>query len=114
MPPTPPPLPDPAPRKMPPFASAQSRLPPVPSRCWCRLVAPLPGVLLPTPPRTLGSSIYSSFSYSELAKITSNFSPECVVGQGGTSQVYKGYLANGTELAVKILKYSDEVIVGAG
>ncbi|AQK58668.1 Protein kinase protein with adenine nucleotide alpha hydrolase-like domain [Zea mays] len=56
------------------------------------------------------SSIYSSFSYSELAKITSDFSPECVVGQGGTSQVYRGCLANGKELAVKILKYSDEVL----
>ncbi|XP_066335109.1 protein kinase STUNTED-like isoform X1 [Miscanthus floridulus] len=56
------------------------------------------------------SSIYSSFSYSELAKITSDFSPECVVGQGGTSQVYRGCLANGRELAVKILKYSDEVL----
>ncbi|OQU83068.1 hypothetical protein SORBI_3005G070400 [Sorghum bicolor] len=56
------------------------------------------------------SSIYSSFSYSELAKITSDFSQECVVGQGGTSQVYRGCLANGKELAVKILKYSDEVL----
>ncbi|KAL6658275.1 hypothetical protein ACP70R_003861 [Stipagrostis hirtigluma subsp. patula] len=56
------------------------------------------------------SSLYSSFSYSELTKITSDFSPECIVGQGGTSQVYKGCLANGRELAVKILKYSDEVI----
>ncbi|XP_062183271.1 protein kinase STUNTED-like [Phragmites australis] len=56
------------------------------------------------------SSIYSSFSYSELAKITSGFSPECIVGQGGTSQVYKGCLANGRELAVKILKYSDELL----
>ncbi|KAG8089575.1 hypothetical protein GUJ93_ZPchr0011g28872 [Zizania palustris] len=55
-------------------------------------------------------SVYSSFSYTELAKITSNFSPECIVGQGGTSQVYKGCLANGKELAVKILKYSDEVL----
>ncbi|TVU26269.1 hypothetical protein EJB05_28807 [Eragrostis curvula] len=56
------------------------------------------------------SSIYSSYSYSELAKITSNFSPECIVGQGGTSQVYRGCLADGRELAVKILKYSDEVL----
>nr|CAB3491168.1 unnamed protein product [Digitaria exilis] len=56
------------------------------------------------------SSIYSSFSYSDLAKITSDFSEECVVGQGGTSQVYRGCLANGRELAVKILKYSEEVV----
>ncbi|GJN28698.1 hypothetical protein PR202_gb16855 [Eleusine coracana subsp. coracana] len=56
------------------------------------------------------TSLYSSFSYSELAKITSDFSPECIVGQGGTSQVYRGYLADGGELAVKILKYSDEVL----
>ncbi|KAM3293673.1 hypothetical protein ACQJBY_036923 [Aegilops geniculata] len=55
-------------------------------------------------------SLYSSYSYNELADITSNFSPECIVGQGGTSQVYKGCLTNGKELAVKILKYSDEVL----
>uniref|UniRef100_J3N6L6 Protein kinase domain-containing protein n=1 Tax=Oryza brachyantha TaxID=4533 RepID=J3N6L6_ORYBR len=55
-------------------------------------------------------SVYSSFSYSELAKITSDFSPECIIGQGGTSRVYKGCLANGKEMAVKILKYSDEVL----
>ncbi|KAL5204108.1 hypothetical protein ABZP36_008979 [Zizania latifolia] len=53
-------------------------------------------------------SVYSSFSYSELAKITSDFSPECIIGQGGSSQVYKGCLTNGKEMAVKILKYSDE------
>ncbi|CAO2152777.1 unnamed protein product [Urochloa humidicola] len=56
------------------------------------------------------SSIYSSFSYSELAKITSDFSSECVIGQGGTSHVYRGCFENGRELAVKILKYSDEVL----
>uniref|UniRef100_A0ACD6A228 Uncharacterized protein n=1 Tax=Avena sativa TaxID=4498 RepID=A0ACD6A228_AVESA len=55
-------------------------------------------------------SIYSSFSYDELAKITSDFSPECIVGQGGTSKVYKGCSTDGKELAVKILKYSDEVL----
>ncbi|CAM0874722.1 unnamed protein product [Alopecurus aequalis] len=56
------------------------------------------------------SSIYSSYSYDELAKITSDFSPECIVGQGGTSKVYKGCSTNGKELAVKILKCSDEVL----
>jgi len=55
-------------------------------------------------------SIYSSYSYDELTKITSNFSPDCIVGQGGTSKVYKGCSENGKELAVKILKYSDEVL----
>ncbi|KAG8091089.1 hypothetical protein GUJ93_ZPchr0011g27867 [Zizania palustris] len=53
-------------------------------------------------------SVYSSFSYSELVKITSDFSPECLIGQGGSSQVYKGCLTNGKELAVKVLKYSEE------
>jgi serine/threonine protein kinase len=38
------------------------------------------------------------------------FCAECIVGQGGTSKVYKGCLANGKELAVKILKCSDEVL----
>ncbi|KAI4997575.1 probable receptor-like serine/threonine-protein kinase At5g57670 isoform X2 [Hordeum vulgare subsp. vulgare] len=55
-------------------------------------------------------SLYSSYSYNELADITSNFSADCIVGQGGTSQVYKGCLTNGKELAVKILKYSDDVL----
>jgi serine/threonine protein kinase len=35
---------------------------------------------------------------------------EFIVGEGGTSQVYRGCLADGRELAVKILKYSDEVL----
>jgi len=38
------------------------------------------------------------------------FCAECVIGEGGTSHVYRGSLPNGRELAVKILKYSDEVL----
>lgn len=38
------------------------------------------------------------------------FCAEFIVGQGGTSQVYRGLLEDGKELAVKILKYSDEVL----
>lgn len=36
--------------------------------------------------------------------------PENLIGRGGSSQVYKGCLPDGTELAVKILKPSEDVI----
>lgn len=42
-----------------------------------------------------------TFTIAELKKATSNFSPACEVGQGGFGVVYKGTLANGSEVAVK-------------
>ncbi|KAI9113358.1 hypothetical protein K1719_015883 [Acacia pycnantha] len=56
------------------------------------------------------SSTCRLFQYQELFLATSNFSPENLIGEGGSSQVYRGYLPDGKELAVKILKPSDDVL----
>ncbi|KAI4987773.1 probable receptor-like serine/threonine-protein kinase At5g57670 [Hordeum vulgare subsp. vulgare] len=56
------------------------------------------------------SSMYTMFSYSDLARITSDFSPERLVGKGGASHVYSGRCEEGKELAVKVLKSSAEVM----
>ncbi|KAA8547077.1 hypothetical protein F0562_003506 [Nyssa sinensis] len=56
------------------------------------------------------SSICRLFSYQELLLATSSFMPEKMVGKGGSSQVYRGCLPDGTELAVKILKPSEDMI----
>lgn len=56
------------------------------------------------------SSMYTMFSYSDLARITSDFSPERLVGKGGASHVYSGRCQGGKELAVKVLKSSEEVM----
>ncbi|XP_010518812.1 PREDICTED: probable LRR receptor-like serine/threonine-protein kinase At5g45780 isoform X4 [Tarenaya hassleriana] len=52
------------------------------------------------------------FTFRELQTATSNFSPRNILGQGGFGVVYKGYLSNGTVVAVKRLKdpnYTGEV-----
>ncbi|KAM0888472.1 hypothetical protein ACQ4PT_028302 [Festuca glaucescens] len=56
------------------------------------------------------SSMYTMFSYRDLARITSNFSPDRLVGKGGASWVYSGRCEDGKELAVKVLKSSEEVV----
>ncbi|XP_073285951.1 protein kinase STUNTED [Primulina huaijiensis] len=48
------------------------------------------------------------FKFHELVSATSNFSPDNMIGKGGSSQVYKGCLPDGKELAIKILKQSDD------
>ncbi|GMH00925.1 hypothetical protein Nepgr_002764 [Nepenthes gracilis] len=50
------------------------------------------------------------FEYQELQLATSNFSTGNLIGKGGTSRVYRGCLPDGKELAVKILKPSEEVL----
>ncbi|KAL3504289.1 hypothetical protein ACH5RR_034130 [Cinchona calisaya] len=50
------------------------------------------------------------FKYHELVSATSNFIPDNMVGKGGSSKVYRGCLPDGKELAVKILKPSDDVL----
>ncbi|KAJ6709312.1 hypothetical protein OIU74_010419 [Salix koriyanagi] len=50
------------------------------------------------------------FQHQELLLATSNFSAENLIGKGGSSQVYKGCLPDGKELAVKILKPSENVL----
>ncbi|KAK7351088.1 hypothetical protein VNO77_10267 [Canavalia gladiata] len=56
------------------------------------------------------SSTCRLFEYHELVSATSNFLPENLIGKGGSSQVYRGCLPDGKELAVKILKPSDNVL----
>ncbi|KAK9135024.1 hypothetical protein Syun_014354 [Stephania yunnanensis] len=56
------------------------------------------------------SSTCRLFSYQELESATSKFSPDKLIGKGGSSQVYKGSLPDGKELAVKILKPSEEAV----
>ncbi|XVE55264.1 hypothetical protein DITRI_Ditri03aG0145300 [Diplodiscus trichospermus] len=50
------------------------------------------------------------FKYQELLSATSSFLAENLIGKGGSSQVYKGCLRDGKELAVKILKPSEDVL----
>ncbi|XP_058753215.1 protein kinase STUNTED-like [Vicia villosa] len=56
------------------------------------------------------SSTCRLFEYQELVSATSNFSPENLIGKGGSSLVYRGCLRDGKELAVKILKPSYDVL----
>ncbi|KAB8094401.1 hypothetical protein EE612_021575 [Oryza sativa] len=56
------------------------------------------------------SSTCRLFTYEELKLATSNFSPDMLIGKGGTSQVYKAQLFDGTLSAVKILKPSVDAI----
>ncbi|KAK7309972.1 hypothetical protein RJT34_07139 [Clitoria ternatea] len=51
----------------------------------------------------LGNS-RSWFSYEELIKATNGFSTQNLLGEGGFGSVYKGYLPDGREIAVKQLK----------
>lgn len=54
------------------------------------------------------SSVCQIFSYKELMDATSSFAPENLIGKGGSSRVYKGCLSDGKQLAVKILKPSED------
>lgn len=47
---------------------------------------------------------YRCFSYKELKSATSQFSSENLIGEGGCSNVYKGFLPCGRTVAIKILK----------
>lgn len=48
------------------------------------------------------------FDYQELLTATSNFKADNMIGKGGSSEVYRGILQDGKELAVKILKPSGD------
>lgn len=50
------------------------------------------------------------FKYEELCAATSKFIPDNKIGKGGSSEVYLGYLRDGKELAVKILKPSEDAL----
>ncbi|XP_052197968.1 LOW QUALITY PROTEIN: protein kinase STUNTED-like [Diospyros lotus] len=55
------------------------------------------------------ASLCRIFNYQELMLATSNFKSEHLVGKGGSSQVYRGFLPGGKEVAVKVLKASEEI-----
>lgn len=50
------------------------------------------------------------FKFQELLLATLSFSSENIIGNGGSSQVFKGCLPDGKELAVKILKQSEDAL----
>ncbi|TQE06834.1 hypothetical protein C1H46_007551 [Malus baccata] len=50
------------------------------------------------------------FTYQELQSATAYFLADNIIGRGGSSQVYRGCLPDGKELAVKILKPSEDVL----
>ncbi|KAE8709941.1 Kinase protein with adenine nucleotide alpha hydrolases-like domain, putative isoform 5 [Hibiscus syriacus] len=56
------------------------------------------------------SSLCRLFSYQELLEATSCFMPENMVGKGGSSHVFRGCLPDGKELAVKIVKPTENAI----
>ncbi|KAL1828876.1 hypothetical protein ACET3Z_007288 [Daucus carota] len=60
-------------------------------------------VYSPEEPGGLGNS-RSWFTYEELLEATNGFSEQNLLGEGGFGSVYKGYLSDGKEIAVKQLK----------
>ncbi|KFK42126.1 hypothetical protein AALP_AA2G214300 [Arabis alpina] len=56
------------------------------------------------------SSTCRFFKYKELVSVTSNFSSDNFIGKGGSSRVFRGCLANGTVVAVKILKQTEDIL----
>ncbi|KAJ6772083.1 PROLINE-RICH RECEPTOR-LIKE PROTEIN KINASE PERK10 [Salix koriyanagi] len=60
-------------------------------------------VSLPTESSGLGNS-RPLFAFEELVKATNGFSSQNFLGEGGFGSVYKGYLPDGTDVAVKQLK----------
>lgn len=60
-------------------------------------------VYSPPEPGRLGNSRLW-FTYEELFKATNGFSNQNLLGEGGFGSVYKGYLPDGKEVAVKQLK----------
>ncbi|CAH2067711.1 unnamed protein product [Thlaspi arvense] len=56
------------------------------------------------------SSTCRFFKYKELVSVTSDFSTDNFIGKGGSSRVFRGCLSNGREVAVKILKQTEDVL----
>ncbi|KAK7316937.1 hypothetical protein RJT34_00766 [Clitoria ternatea] len=89
-----------------PFGSATIVSIPPPSDCvdLCCLPEELLGL------QEKYSSLCRLYSLQELLSATANFSPENLIGKGGSSYVYRGCLPDGKELAVKILKPTENVL----
>eukprot|EP00252_Welwitschia_mirabilis_P019346 TRINITY_DN4451_c0_g2_i4.p1 TRINITY_DN4451_c0_g2~~TRINITY_DN4451_c0_g2_i4.p1 ORF type:complete len:941 (+),score=210.77 TRINITY_DN4451_c0_g2_i4:231-3053(+) len=49
-----------------------------------------------------------TFTLSELEKATDKFNPQNILGEGGFGRVYRGVLADGTRVAVKVLTREDQ------
>lgn len=49
-----------------------------------------------------------TFTLSDIERVTNNFDPSRVLGEGGFGLVYSGTLDDGREVAVKILKRDDQ------
>lgn len=63
---------------------------------------------------SFGSSITAytgtakTFSADEIVRATDNFNDSRILGEGGFGRVYKGFLDDGKEVAVKVLKRDDQ------
>ncbi|XP_050366005.1 probable LRR receptor-like serine/threonine-protein kinase RKF3 [Argentina anserina] len=51
-----------------------------------------------------GSTTLVKFTFDEISKATKNFARENIIGRGGYGNVYKGVLADGSEVALKRFK----------
>ncbi|GBG42796.1 hypothetical protein CBR_g76277 [Chara braunii] len=50
------------------------------------------------------SSVLKQYSWEELAKACDGFSPSRLVGKGGAAEVYRGEIAGGQKVAIKMMK----------
>ncbi|GBG89389.1 hypothetical protein CBR_g49180 [Chara braunii] len=50
------------------------------------------------------SSVLKQYSWEELAKACDGFSPSRLVGKGGAAEVYRGEIAGGQRVAIKMMK----------
>ncbi|CBI18962.3 unnamed protein product, partial [Vitis vinifera] len=87
-----------------PVGTVNASAPPSPSRSSTKLAKELEGL------HEKYSATCRLFKFQELFSATSNFMPENLIGKGGSSRVYRGCLSDGKELAVKILKQSDDIL----
>ncbi|KAI4317077.1 hypothetical protein L6164_024986 [Bauhinia variegata] len=79
------------------------------------IAPPLCRDLIGLPKELLGllekySSSCRFYGFQELVSATANFLPENLVGKGGSSHVYRGRLLDGKEVAVKVLKPSQDSV----